>query len=170
LPLPVAMPRRLPDPFLPLPISNFCLRSLVAIRVPILCSNYMHSMCGCPVITTHLRKRSADLRCVRSAAFLVRSIPKRAPPQRATGLQLAPRVLSARAPKTCPRASCASLSRILTKGRIFCLTRFTLARQGACHQKEAKMPIGQAKCMKTIQNNPKMRTIFQPISMKINVL
>ena len=60
-----------------------------------------------------------------------------------------------------PRAFCACFSKILTKGRILCLPRFTLARLGACHQKDAKTPTCAAKYMKTIQNNPKMRTIFQ---------
>jgi hypothetical protein len=39
-----------------------------------------------------------------------------------------------------------------------------------CQQKEANPPIGQAKCMKTIEKNLKMRTTFCAMSMKISIL
>ncbi|MGD1101096.1 MAG: hypothetical protein ABSA59_03435, partial [Terriglobia bacterium] len=61
-------------------------------------------------------------------------------------------------------------SKFLTKGKILCLRRFTLTRLRAGQQRDAKMPISPAKCMKTIPNNLEMRMAFQAISLKINVL
>jgi hypothetical protein len=64
----------------------------------------------------------------------------------------------------------ARFSKILTKCRILCLTRFTLAHMVASQQKDVKGLIGATRCMKTIGNFPTLRTAFQAISFKINVL
>jgi hypothetical protein len=63
-------------------------------------------------------------------------------------------------PKPCPHAFRARFSKNLTKGRILRLRRFAQTRRWACQQKDAKGPTGQAKSMKTIENNPNMRTVF----------
>jgi hypothetical protein len=52
----------------------------------------------------------------------------------------------------------------------FLLGEVCLGPSGRVAAKDSKMPAGSAKCLKTIQNNLEMKTAFQAIPMKTNVL